>query len=590
MIATTGAAPLADYAAYVYNCLRNLSCEPSWAAPLPGVPYLQLYVDFGPYKPVTYELWLQDMCDLSHTEQLFASNYIVGKTPEGNWYGVFKYITHPLVPVSNFVAWLSVLVDAPGGLREQTYFSELLQVELCLPLTKIKACYPAGSTDTGFDLLGVYYGLPVTSDFLGFEGIRYFHIAYTRLTKARELPAKVTFTSNLIRTFRSSVDRTWSLQTELVPKWYYEELLAIYARGALSLDNGSTYLVSDVNAEGINDDDLTWKPFATLRQTTRLFFGCDTSVCVECCSPRVLSATSTFCCSPSVLSATVDVVADSSSGSQSDSGSSSSSASESGSSSASDSGSSSIGFDEDAIAFIIAAGIDNPPIEEAINDLVVGLKVAGVWSKLVAIYPMAEAFVASHKLNLKDPRDLDAAFRLTFPNGATHSGAGIDWNGIDQYADTHLSPTVTLNINDVSAGYYTDTVALNTDKVELGCLDGGQVLQLLVSYFTTAYWQLTGTLVTTAIVSNTGLTSGTNKAGTLDLYRNGASIASAADTTTTLPATTIFLNARDDNGLPFAFSSKRCSFAFIGQGLTSTESLNLYNLIQSYQAALGRDV
>lgn len=287
MIPTTGAAPINQFQAYVHNCKRNVACEPAFAAPLPGVPYLQLYVDFGQYQPLTFEIQLQDMCDTGHSEQIFPSNYIVGQTPEGNWYGVFKYFNDVVTPVTNFVAWLSSLVDAPTGLTEKTFFSELLTIDPCDNLMKVKSCQPEGATITGFDVNDVYYGLPANVDFLGLAGVRYFHIAYVRRAKVRELSNKATFKSSLIRNFRTTIEKTWQLESEIVPQWYKDVLLAIFARGAIQIDDTTTYLVSDLNFEALNDDDLRWKPFAQLKATFRLYFGCDSSECVECCSPTV---------------------------------------------------------------------------------------------------------------------------------------------------------------------------------------------------------------------------------------------------------------------------------------------------------------
>ncbi len=245
--ATPTAVPIGQFPQYVHNCRRG-PCEPPFAAPVPDIPHLQLYVEFGTYKPALLEMHVQDVCDTAHTEQLFASNYVVGQTPEGAWYGVFKYFNAPVLPVTTFVIWLSVLLDTPSGLVERTYFSELLVVEPCAPLTKIKACQPEAATTTGFDVNGLYYGLPVNEDYLGLEEVRYFHIAYARLTKARELPPKGTFTGSLYKNFRTTIEKAWILETELVPRWYKDVLLAIYARGAIEVA-GVQYLVSDLAFE-----------------------------------------------------------------------------------------------------------------------------------------------------------------------------------------------------------------------------------------------------------------------------------------------------------------------------------------------------
>lgn len=292
MIATPIAVAANQYPAHIHNCQRNAACEPSFSAPVPGIPYLQLYVEFGTLKPFTMEFQLVDHCT-GETEQIFPSNYVVGQTPDGIWYGVFKYFNFPVSPVTTFVVWLSVNLLGGETLIEKTFFSEMAVVEPCSPIMKIKACYPEGATLTGFDVNGRYYGLPTNVDYLGIREVRYFHIAWVRSGKVRELSNKGTFKSSLYKTFRSTIERVHQVETELVPKWYKDELLAIYARGAIQVDDGPIYLVSDLNFEAINEDDLTWKPFAQLKETIRQFFGCDDSACYECCSPIVIEATVT---------------------------------------------------------------------------------------------------------------------------------------------------------------------------------------------------------------------------------------------------------------------------------------------------------
>lgn len=293
MINTPTPVSVTQYTGFVYNCLRNAACERSFSAPLPGVPYFQAYVDFGTTKPSTMEWTLLDTCT-GDMEQVVPANYVVGRTPEGTWYGVFKYFNTPPSPPTTFIMYLSTYVDAGGpGLVEKTFFSQMLMVEPCDPLKKIKSCHPEGATVTGYDVNGVYYGLPDGDDYLGIPEVRYFHIAYVRMGKVRELSNKATFKSSLYRNFRTTIEKIHQIETELVPKWFKDELLAIYSRGAVQVDDGPTYLVSELAFEPINDDDLTWKPFAQVKETFRGFYGCDDSECMECCSPIVLSAYST---------------------------------------------------------------------------------------------------------------------------------------------------------------------------------------------------------------------------------------------------------------------------------------------------------
>ena len=77
----------------------------------------------------------------------------------------------------------------------------------------------------------------------------------------------------------------------------------------------------------------------------------------------------------------------------------------------------SITYDVDAQKFIDSSGLSDTTQKIAINNFVKQLKDSSLWTKFVAVYPMVGGTATTTKWNLKDPRNLDAAYRLTF-NGA----------------------------------------------------------------------------------------------------------------------------------------------------------------------------
>jgi hypothetical protein len=88
--------------------------------------------------------------------------------------------------------------------------------------------------------------------------------------------------------------------------------------------------------------------------------------------------------------------------------------------------------------------------KQYVNYIVTNLKSIGVWYKCKAIYGFVGGTAASNKWNWKDMRDLDAAFRLTYTGGITHSNNGIKSDGaITSYANTFLTP---LSVHTVSKG------------------------------------------------------------------------------------------------------------------------------------------
>ena len=260
------------------------------------------------------------------------------------------------------------------------------------------------------------------------------------------------------------------------------------------------------------------------------------------------------------------------------------------------------GTDADAQAFITAAGITDATQQSAINTLVVDLKAYGVWTKMKAIYPFVGATSSTHKWNLKDPRDLDAAFRLVFSGGGTHSSTGYLPNGTNGYADTFLTPSTSLTNFNTHFSFYSRTNN-NGDFVDFGVSRGSlsgftnrMVMHIKWSDLNAYHDQYDGTngriTVSMSSINSNGLfTSNRTANNVFKVFRNAAIIGSKTNTvTTTLPQLKLSISARNDEGIMQNYSNRECAFASIGDGLTDTEAANLYTAVQAYQTSLSRNV
>src|SRR6476660_9875225 len=98
-------------------------------------------------------------------------------------------------------------------------------------------------------------------------------------------------------------------------------------------------------------------------------------------------------------------------------------------------------YDADALKFFDSAGITDLTQKSAINNFVKKLKDSSLWTKFVAIYPMTGGTAASTMLNLKDPRNSDGAYRLTFYGNPVFAATGTLFPTVSDYADTHLADT-----------------------------------------------------------------------------------------------------------------------------------------------------
>ena len=250
-------------------------------------------------------------------------------------------------------------------------------------------------------------------------------------------------------------------------------------------------------------------------------------------------------------------------------------------------------LDPDAQAFLTAAAITDPTISSAINTLVVQMKADNIWTKMKAIYPMVGGTASTHKWNLKDPRDLDAAFRLTFSGGWTHSANGALPNGTNGYADTFFIPSINGSLNSIHLSYYSRTNA-NTSSVEMGCFgSGSNALYIMYSYLGTQYKALNRVAATegSLYTPTTGLLIGNRANSTTEKYFfNGSLIDTISRNSVGLPTYKIHISGFNSNGTNSSPSSKECAFASIGEGLTDTEAANFYTAVQAFQTTLNRQI
>ena len=248
--------------------------------------------------------------------------------------------------------------------------------------------------------------------------------------------------------------------------------------------------------------------------------------------------------------------------------------------------------DPDAQAFITAASITNPTQQAAINTLVVDLKGYNVWTKMKAIYPFVGGTAANHKWNLKDPRDLDAAFRLVFSGGWTHSANGALPNGTNGYADTKFNVNTYKDNNHLS--YYIRT-NLNEVSVDAGLIgSSGQLFDIESRISNVGYFgnHIPAAFISFAVTDSRGLWLNTRTTSTLQkVYKNGTSQGSNTASGTSVINANIYLGARNVYGIGVnSYSTKETAFASIGDGLNDTEAANFYTAVQAFQVALSRNI
>lgn len=255
--------------------------------------------------------------------------------------------------------------------------------------------------------------------------------------------------------------------------------------------------------------------------------------------------------------------------------------------------------DADVQAFLTATAITDATIINALCTLVTTLKADGIWTKMNALYPFVGGTATTHKFNLKNPADTNAAFRLQFFGGWTHSANGALTNGINTYANTFLSPATSLTLLNTHLSFYSRTSIIGNGERDIAAFANGGTPSFSIGTNTGVlisdhYW-FTTNRISRSIPNAQGMMLSSRTSDTVHkAYRNGVQLGATDNVSNAgkvMPAINLFLGAANQFINPVAsFSTKEYAFASIGEGLNDTEALNYYNAVQAFQVTLGRNI
>jgi hypothetical protein len=254
-------------------------------------------------------------------------------------------------------------------------------------------------------------------------------------------------------------------------------------------------------------------------------------------------------------------------------------------------------FEDETIAFLNATGISDATTANAINNLILSLKSFGLWTKMLSIYPFVGGTAATHKFNLKNPLDTNAAFRLSFVGGWTHSSNGALPNGINAYAASFFVPSLNQSVNSNGMGIYVTqyTTAL-ADPVQIGSFLSVTQASIIALTPTLGASRLNGSTISSAIVGNAGSFDSQKTSATVTtIYKNGSSFATG-NSGGTLPSNSAgnYLGNMnfDAFNTPYSagYNNSQFRFAYFSDGLNSTEISDLRTSVQTFQTSLGRQI
>lgn len=250
--------------------------------------------------------------------------------------------------------------------------------------------------------------------------------------------------------------------------------------------------------------------------------------------------------------------------------------------------------DADVCAFITSANITDTTQKNAINQLVLDLKSANIWTKMKAIYPFVGGTAAQHRFNLKSPGTTNADFYLTFYGGGTHSANGYKPDGATAYADTFFRPFTHLtNVNSAHFAKYNRTNDLVGNKLD-GVYEGSSNTAFQFNYSAgyTNLGNFSSGISYTSTDARGFFTTSRTSSTSIKAYRNAIQQGSTnTATNTTMPNKNVVLGARnDDDVAQYFYNTYEAAFFSLGDGLSDAEVANFYTAVQTFQTTLGRQV
>ncbi len=254
-------------------------------------------------------------------------------------------------------------------------------------------------------------------------------------------------------------------------------------------------------------------------------------------------------------------------------------------------------YDSDAQAFFTAAGITDTTQKNAVNQLVLDLKAASIWTKMHAVYPFVGGTASTHKWNLKNPLDTDGAFRLTFGVGVTHDSQGVDFSyNLGDNAESYFNLlSDSGGIGNVAIGGYirNNAVSGNDGWFAMGGIEtyGFALNPRTSGDLTLANSTDSGTNHSVANTDSRGMwilsrTSSTSS----KIYKGGTAISTFTGSQTTLPNRTVGFGGANGPSGSIQDLDYQFGLALICDGLNDTEAAAFTTANNAFQTTLGRNV
>lgn len=244
------------------------------------------------------------------------------------------------------------------------------------------------------------------------------------------------------------------------------------------------------------------------------------------------------------------------------------------------------GFDPEALAYISAMTVQPDAARKLlINALIVGLKDAGVWSKIDCLWLIASHDAQAGRLNAKAP----ATFALTAVSSPTFvTDRGYNCDGSASYLESgfNYASSGGFSLNDAHISAHLNiapAAAANNNATVAGTTTGTSALRPFASGNTTPV-QLNSNFVASgpSVTSGLGFRLQTRTSSTDVIAQAGATQVAVSAASTSVSSLTLALMRRGSN-----FLEGRIAQASVGRGLTAAEATAFYGHLNTYLSAIG---
>ena len=220
---------------------------------------------------------------------------------------------------------------------------------------------------------------------------------------------------------------------------------------------------------------------------------------------------------------------------------------------------------------------------------------AGVWTKLIEVYPIAgnDLNAALVKLKYAGTPTMTAVNFIGSDYAERGAFSGITGNGTTKYINTNFAATSIPNTAHMSAYVRED---ITTASYIIGANNAAVTEIAGITSTTGANRAACLGAVSTAGDGTTFLKGfayvDRSSASAIEFFRENVSIGTnpANIIAPNYPAINVFLWARNNNGAPTSWSNRSASFFSIGNTLTATERAAFYRAVLNLQTNLQRNV